>query len=76
MRQPPARQARWATIVNDSRAVFNITGKKYRIMAWINYPNQVVYIGFVGTHRKYDQSRKRPHNRAVAWASASVQKSL
>lgn len=44
-----------ASILRDGRAVFNIAGNKYRVVAWINYPYRVVYIRFVGTHRQYDQ---------------------
>ncbi len=44
-----------ASILKDSRAVFNIAGNKYRIVVWINYPYRVVYIRFIGTHRQYDR---------------------
>ena len=44
-----------ASILKDGRAVFNIAGNKYRIVVWINYPYRVVYIRFIGTHRKYDR---------------------
>ena len=43
-----------ASILKDSRVVFNICGNKYRLVAKINYPHQVVYIRFVGTHEQYD----------------------
>ena len=43
-----------ASILKDGRVVFNIAGNKYRIVVWINYPYQVVYIRFIGTHRQYD----------------------
>ena len=43
-----------ASILKDGRAVFNIAGNKYRIVVWINYPYRVVYIRFIGTHRRYD----------------------
>jgi mRNA interferase HigB len=43
-----------ASILKDGRAVFNIAGNKYRIVAWINYPYRVVYIRFIGTHGQYD----------------------
>lgn len=48
-------QYRNASILKDSRVVFNIHGNKYRLIVKINYPYSVVYIRFVGTHRKYDQ---------------------
>lgn len=46
---------RSASILKDNRAVFNITGNKYRIIVWINYAYGVVYIRFIGTHAQYDQ---------------------
>ncbi len=48
------RDVRTASILKDGRAVFNVAGNKYRIVAWINYPYRVVYIRFIGTHRQYD----------------------
>ena len=44
-----------ASILKDGRVVFNIAGNKYRLVAWINYAFQVVYIRFIGTHKQYDQ---------------------
>ncbi len=49
------RDVRSASILKDGRAVFNIAGNKYRIVVWINYPYRVVYIRFIGTHRRYDR---------------------
>jgi mRNA interferase HigB len=43
-----------ASILKNSRAVFNICGNKYRLVVQINYPFSVVYICFVGTHKEYD----------------------
>ncbi len=48
-------QYRNASILKGSRVVFNIAGNKYRLVVKINYPRQIVYIRFVGTHRQYDQ---------------------
>jgi mRNA interferase HigB len=62
-----ARKARWASpadvkhdfgsasILKDGRVVFNIGGNKYRLVVWINYAYQVVYVRFVGTHGQYDE---------------------
>ena len=43
-----------ASILKDGRVVFNLAGNKYRLVAWINYPYEVVYIRFIGTHAQYD----------------------
>jgi mRNA interferase HigB len=48
------RDIRSVSILKAGRAVFNIAGNKYRIVAWINYPYRVVCIRFIGTHRQYD----------------------
>jgi mRNA interferase HigB len=45
---------RSASILRDSRVVFNIGGNKYRLVVKINYAFGVVYIRFLGTHRQYD----------------------
>jgi mRNA interferase HigB len=43
-----------ASILKNSRVVFNICGNKYRLVARINYPYQIVYVRFLGTHKQYD----------------------
>lgn len=48
-------QYRSASIVKNGRVVFNIAGNKYRLVVYINFPKQIVYICFVGTHAQYDQ---------------------
>jgi len=44
-----------ASIVGDTRVVFNIKGNDYRLVVKINYPYRVVYIRFVGTHAENDE---------------------
>jgi mRNA interferase HigB len=44
-----------ASILKDSRVVFNICGNKYRLVVKINYPYSVVYVRFAGTHKEYDK---------------------
>ena len=43
-----------ASILKDGRVVFNIGANKYRVVVWINTTYRVVYIRFIGTHKRYD----------------------
>jgi len=43
-----------ASILKDSRVVFNICGNKFRLVVWINYPFSTIYIRFAGTDDEYD----------------------
>ncbi|MBP7738537.1 MAG: type II toxin-antitoxin system HigB family toxin [Spirochaetes bacterium] len=45
---------RSASILKSNRVVFNICGNKYRLVVKVNYPAQIVFIRFIGTHRQYD----------------------
>ncbi len=44
-----------ASILQDSRVVFNIKGNDYRLIVKINYDYRMVYVRFVGTHEMYDE---------------------
>lgn len=44
-----------ASILKNSRAVFNICGNKYRLIVEINYKRQWAFIRFIGTHNDYDK---------------------
>ena len=44
-----------ASILRDGRAVFNLSGYKYRLVVWVNYAYRVVYVRFIGTHSQYDR---------------------
>ena len=46
---------RSADILRSGRAIFDIGGNKYRLVAAIHYRGKRVYIRFIGTHRDYDQ---------------------
>jgi mRNA interferase HigB len=46
---------RTASILRNSRIVFNIKGNTYRLVVAVKYEFQVVYIRFVGTHAEYDK---------------------
>ena len=40
--------------VGNGRYVFNI-GDNFRLVALVNFPMQVTYVRFVGTHKEYDR---------------------
>lgn len=49
------QQYKNASIIGDSKVVFNIKGNKFRLVVSIDYDFQVIYIRFIGTHKQYDQ---------------------
>lgn len=62
-----AEQSRWkntheikneyptASILGDTRVVFNIKGNSYRLVVKINFQYQMIWIRFIGTHKEYDR---------------------
>jgi mRNA interferase HigB len=46
---------RTASILRNNRAVFNIKGNTYRLVAAVRYEFQLLYIRFLGTHAEYDK---------------------
>ena len=44
-----------ASVLPDSRFVFNVKGNHYRLIVAIFFPGRVVYIKFFGTHADYDR---------------------
>ncbi len=44
-----------ASILKESRVVFNVCGNKYRLIVEINYERQWLFIRFIGTHKEYDK---------------------
>lgn len=49
------RDYRNASFVANNRIIFNIKGNQYRLIAAFNYPYQIVYIRFIGSHVEYDK---------------------
>ena len=44
-----------ASILKDSRIVFNIQGNSYRLIVKINFEKQWIFIRFIVTHTEYDK---------------------
>lgn len=44
-----------ASILKDSRVIFNINGNKYRLVVKFNFEKQWAFIRFIGTHAEYDK---------------------
>jgi len=44
-----------ASILENNRVCFNIKGNSYRLIVKINFPYQMVWIRFIGTHAEYDK---------------------
>jgi mRNA interferase HigB len=44
-----------ASILKNSRVVFNIKGNSYRLVAKFNFEKQWIFIRFIGTHDEYDK---------------------
>lgn len=44
-----------ASILKDSRVVFNSKGNSYRLVAKFNFEKQWIFIRFIGTHVEYDK---------------------
>lgn len=44
-----------ASILKNSRVVFNICGNKYRMIVEINFMRKWVFIRFIGNHKEYDK---------------------
>jgi mRNA interferase HigB len=63
-----ARKAEWSTpqaikttfgarvdFLPRNRAVFDLGGNKYRLVAVVLYRRKAIYIRFIGTHAEYDR---------------------
>lgn len=43
-----------ASILPNSRVVFNVKGNEYRLVVAVRYDLEIVFIRFVGKHSQYD----------------------
>lgn len=43
-----------ASFVGDL-TVFNVGGNNYRVVAFVHYRKQIVYVKKIGTHKEYDK---------------------
>ncbi|MDA3885189.1 MAG: type II toxin-antitoxin system HigB family toxin [Candidatus Delongbacteria bacterium] len=48
-----------ASFIHDNLVVFNIKGKKYRLIVKVAYKKKAVLIKFIGTHPEYDKWIKK-----------------
>jgi mRNA interferase HigB len=46
---------RSADVLPNGRAIFDIGGNKYRLVAAIHYRGKRIYVRFIGTHKEYDK---------------------
>ena len=46
---------RSADILKNGRAIFDIGGNRYRLVAAIHYRGKRVYVRFIGTRAEYDK---------------------
>jgi mRNA interferase HigB len=44
-----------ASIINEKRVVFNIHGKRYRLVVDIEYRLKLIFVVWFGTHNEYDK---------------------
>ena len=44
-----------ASILTSKRVVFNIKGNSYRLIIDIEYRLQIIFIVWIGTHKKYNE---------------------
>ena len=44
-----------ASLLSDNRVVFNLKGKRYRLLVKVGYDQQLVRIEKVGTHAEYSK---------------------
>ena len=56
-RTPAEIKAKYGTasILKNSRVVFNIAGNKYRLVVKFHYNTGIGYVRFIGTHAEYDE---------------------
>ncbi len=46
---------RSASFVGQNRVVFNMGGNKYRLVVFVKYEMETIFIRFIGTHKEYDK---------------------
>ena len=44
-----------ASFTANNRVVFNVKGNDYRLVVSVRYDLGLMYVRFIGTHRKYDR---------------------
>jgi mRNA interferase HigB len=49
------RVAPKAKVLNGERARFEVAGGNYRLVVAFDFPRQIAFIKFLGTHAEYDR---------------------
>ncbi len=56
--KPPAelkQDIKSASMVGNNRVVFNIKGNDYRLVTYVDFKFQIVFVLWLGTHKQYDK---------------------
>ena len=46
-----------ASILSGNKVIFNIKGRKYRLVVIVRYVSETVYVEWIGTHAQYNRMK-------------------
>jgi mRNA interferase HigB len=46
-----------ASFLEKNRVIFNIKGKKYRLVVSVSYKSKTVFVKWIGTHSEYNKKK-------------------
>jgi mRNA interferase HigB len=44
-----------ASLIGNERVVFNVRGNAFRLVVAVDYPRQIVFVKWIGSHAEYDK---------------------